>query len=45
MEIDEEKVELVAGDWLRVAPEAKRRLTTTTDLVVVCIQVKADSLT
>ncbi len=45
MEIDGESVELEAGDWLRVAPAAKRRLTAITDLTEVCIQVKAGSLT
>ncbi len=44
MEIDGEKIELEAGDWLRVAPKAKRRLTATTDMTEVCIQVKSDSL-
>lgn len=44
MEIDGEKVELEAGDWLRVAPQAKRKLHADTDLTEVCIQVKAGSL-
>ncbi len=44
MEIDGEKVDLEAGDWLRVAPQAKRKLHATTDLIEVCIQVKAGSL-
>lgn len=45
MEIDGEKVSLEAGDWLRVAPEANRRLHADTDMTSVCIQVKAGSLT
>lgn len=44
MEIDGEKVELQAGDWLRIAPEAKRKLHADTDMQSVCIQVKANSL-
>lgn len=45
MEIDGEKIELEAGDWLRVAPEALRKLHAETDMIEVCIQVKAGSLT
>lgn len=45
MEIDDEKVELEAGDWLRVAPEAKRKLHAETDMTEICIQVAAGSLT
>lgn len=45
MEIDDEKVELEAGDWLRVAPAAKRKLHAETDMTDICIQVKAGSLT
>ncbi len=45
MEIDGDKVELEAGDWLRVDPEAKRKLHAETDLIEICIQVKAGSLT
>lgn len=45
MEIDGEKVELEAGDWLRVAPQAKRKLHAETDMTEVCIQVKEGSLT
>ena len=44
MEIDGETVELAAGDWLRVAPEAKRKLHAVTDMTEVCIQVKVGSL-
>ncbi len=45
MEIDDEKIELEAGDWLRVSPQAKRKLHATTDMVEICIQTKAGSLT
>ena len=44
MEIDGEKVPLEAGDWMRVSPEAKRRLHADTDMTSVCIQTKAGSL-
>lgn len=44
MEIDGEKIPLETGDWLRVAPEAKRRLHADTDMTSVCIQTKAGSL-
>lgn len=46
MAIDGDKVELNAGDWLRVAPEAERQLSTGTDsgIKYICIQVKAGSL-
>lgn len=45
--IDGETVELKAGDWLRVAPSAKRRFFAAADEGVryICIQVKANSLT
>ena len=44
--IDGEKVELAAGDWLRVAPEAKRQFSAAEDegIAYVCIQVKQGSL-
>ncbi len=45
MEIDGENVPLEAGDWLRVAPAAKRKLHAETDMTEVCIQVKEGSLT
>ncbi len=45
MEVDGDKVELEAGDWLRIAPSAKRKLHAETDMTEVCIQVKAGSLT
>ncbi len=44
MEIDGEKVPLEAGDWLRVAPAAKRKIHAETDMTEVCIQVKEGSL-
>lgn len=44
--IDGEAVELTAGDWLRVAPEAKRQFSAAADSAIsfICIQVKKDSL-
>lgn len=44
--IDGEMVELTAGDWLRVAPEAKRQFSAAADPAIsfICIQVKKDSL-
>lgn len=44
--IDGETVELAAGDWLRVAPAAKRQFSAAADegITYVCIQVKAGSL-
>lgn len=44
--LDGEKVELHAGDWLRVAPEVKRQLSAAPDSSIsyICIQVKKDSL-
>ena len=44
--IDGEEIELAAGDWLRVAPEAKRQFRAASDegIVYVCIQVKQGSL-
>lgn len=45
--IDEEEIELNANDWLRISPKAKRQFfaSAVSDIVYVCIQVKADSLT
>lgn len=45
-EIDGETVELSAGDWMRVPPEAKRRFSAAADSPIsfICIQVKAGSL-
>ena len=44
--IDGETVVLQAGDWLRVAPKAKRRFFAADDREIryLCIQVKAGSL-
>lgn len=44
--IDGETVELAAGDWLRVDPEAKRQFSAAADSAIsyICIQVKKDSL-
>lgn len=44
--IDGEEVELSAGDWLRIAPAAKRRFFASKDeaIAYVCIQVKENSL-
>lgn len=45
-EIDGDKIELNAGDWVRISPEAKRQFFASADtaLQYVCIQVKANSL-
>ena len=44
--IDGETVDLVAGDWLRIAPSAKRQLSAAEDsgITYLCIQVKEHSL-
>ena len=44
--IDGDKVELKAGDWLRVAPAAKRQVFASAEhgIKYVCIQVKVGSL-
>jgi len=44
--IDGATVELKAGDWLRIAPEAKRQFSASKDeaMTFICIQVKAGSL-
>ena len=44
--IDGEKVKLTAGDWLRVAPAAKRQFSASadSDVTYICIQVKENSL-
>lgn len=44
--VDDQTVELAAGDWLRVAPVAKRQFFAgeKSSLKFVCIQVKAGSL-
>ena len=45
-EIDGDTVALKAGDWLRIAPSAKRRFFAADDEAIkyVCIQVKEGSL-
>ena len=44
--IDGEDIELAAGDWLRVAPAAKRQFSAAADagIAYVCIQVRENSL-
>ena len=44
--IDGEEVALAEGDWLRVAPRAKRQFSAAADsgITFVCIQVKENSL-
>ena len=44
--IDGETVELAAGDWLRVAPEARRQFSAAADegISFICIQVRENSL-
>ena len=44
--IDGEEIELAAGDWLKIAPAAKRQFFAAHDaeIVYVCIQVKENSL-
>ena len=44
--IDEETIELTEGDWIRVAPAAKRQFSAADDSAVTffCIQVKENSL-
>ena len=44
--IDGETVDLAAGDWLRIAPSAKRQLSASKDsgITYLCIQVKENSL-
>ena len=44
--IDEEEISLKAGDWLRIAPAAKRQFFAANDdsIKFVCVQVKANSL-
>lgn len=45
-EIDGETVELAAGDWVKIAPSAKRRFFAADDssITYICIQVKENSL-
>ena len=44
--IDDETIELKAGDWLRISPIAKRQFFAATDSSIkyICIQVKENSL-
>ena len=44
--VDDETVDLKAGDWLRVSPSAKRQFfaSANSDFKFICIQVKANSL-
>ena len=44
--IDGEKVELAAGDFIRVSPAAKRQFSASVDTAIkyICIQVKENSL-
>lgn len=44
--IDNEEVELSSGDWLKIAPSAKRQIFASEDsgITFVCIQVKENSL-
>ena len=44
--INEETVELTAGDWLRISPAAKRQFFAAEDTGIsyICIQVKENSL-
>ncbi len=44
--IDGEEIELFAGDWLKIAPAAKRQFFAAKDshISFVCIQVKENSL-
>ncbi|OBW95210.1 cupin [Gallibacterium salpingitidis] len=43
-EIDGEKVEFSQGDWIKVAPKAKRQMFAESDIKYICIQVKENSL-
>ncbi len=44
--IDDEKIALKAGDWIRIAPQAKRQFSAAADegISYICIQVKENSL-
>lgn len=46
MMLDGEEVPLTAGDWLRVAPAAKRQMSAAPDegIKYICIQVKENSI-
>lgn len=44
--IDGEEISLIAGDWLKIAPVAKRQFFAASDsgITYICIQVKENSL-
>ena len=44
--IDNETIELTAGDWLKISPAAKRQFFASqeSDITYVCVQVKENSL-
>ena len=44
--IDDETIELKAGDWLKVSPQAKRQFfaSDNSSITYICIQVKENSL-
>ncbi len=44
--VDGEEIALAAGDWLRIAPPAKRQFSAAEDsgITFICIQVKENSL-
>lgn len=44
--VDDETIELTAGDWVRIAPQGKRQFFAAEDSAIsfACIQVKAGSL-
>lgn len=44
--IDGEEINLIAGDWLKIAPAAKRQFSAASDseITYICIQVKENSL-
>ncbi len=44
--IDDERVDVKAGDWLRIAPQAKRRFFASAESAIqyICIQVRQNSL-
>lgn len=44
--IDNEEINLVSGDWLRISSEAKRQFFASNDseITYICIQVKENSL-
>lgn len=44
--IDEEKVDLVSGDWIKISPEAQRQFfaSKNNSISYICVQVKENSL-